>query len=119
MAIDIPAPCTLFYLAQCRHGSDCKYGHDYILEEEHYQELSDNAKKTPCKITNEGPLPPIHLFPFLLIGPQVESVHLAKSACMDTYAPKERHVTTSNSGNASFKLVGLQLCHETLVLDLV
>ncbi|KAH0840069.1 hypothetical protein J3R83DRAFT_1036 [Lanmaoa asiatica] len=49
-----PAPCTLFYLAQCRHGSDCKYGHDYLLDEEDYQELSENAKKTPCKITNEG-----------------------------------------------------------------
>ncbi|KAG9317601.1 hypothetical protein JVU11DRAFT_1810 [Chiua virens] len=49
-----PAPCTLFYLAQCRHGSDCKYGHDYILEIEHYEELSENAKKTPCKVTNEG-----------------------------------------------------------------
>ncbi|KAF8558842.1 hypothetical protein OG21DRAFT_1404128, partial [Imleria badia] len=51
-----PPPCTLFYLQQCRHGSDCKYGHDYILEEEDYQELSENAKKTPCKITNEGGL---------------------------------------------------------------
>ncbi|KAF9222090.1 hypothetical protein BS17DRAFT_235498 [Gyrodon lividus] len=39
---------------QCRHRSECKYGHDYILDEEHYQELKENAKKTPCKVTNEG-----------------------------------------------------------------
>jgi len=49
-----PAPCTLFYLQQCRHGSDCRYAHDYILEDEDYQELSENAKKTPCKVANEG-----------------------------------------------------------------
>jgi hypothetical protein len=50
----VPPPCTLFYLAQCRHGPSCKYSHEYILEAEHYQELGENAKKTPCKITNEG-----------------------------------------------------------------
>ncbi|KAH7887873.1 hypothetical protein F5I97DRAFT_1863705 [Phlebopus sp. FC_14] len=52
-----PAPCTLFYLTDsCRHGSDCKYAHDYLLEAEHYQELRENAKKTPCKVTNDGGL---------------------------------------------------------------
>jgi len=50
----VQPPCTLFYLAQCRHGSTCKYSHDYILEEEHYEELKENAKKTPCKVSNEG-----------------------------------------------------------------
>ena len=67
MATDNPAPCTLFYLQQCRHGSDCRYAHDYILEEEDYQELSENAKKTPCKVANEG-LPTLPFIPFHLIG---------------------------------------------------
>ncbi|KIK96949.1 hypothetical protein PAXRUDRAFT_137313 [Paxillus rubicundulus Ve08.2h10] len=49
-----PAPCTLFYLAECWHRSECRYGHDYILDADHYQELRDNARKTPCKVTNEG-----------------------------------------------------------------
>lgn len=65
MSADNPAPCTLFYLAQCRHGSDCKYGHDYLLEDEHYQELTVNAKKTPCKVTNEGLSSPIIPFPLI------------------------------------------------------
>ena len=69
VATDNPAPCTLFYLAQCRHGLDCKYGHDYILEDEHYQELSENAKKTPCKVTNEGlsSLTTLDPFPCLIV----------------------------------------------------
>ncbi|KAH7916318.1 hypothetical protein BJ138DRAFT_1132080 [Hygrophoropsis aurantiaca] len=49
-----PAPCTLFYLAECRFGSDCKYGHDYLLNEDHYKELRENAKKVPCRAANEG-----------------------------------------------------------------
>lgn len=61
--LDNPAPCTLFYLAQCRHESDCKYAHDYILEEEDYQELKENARKTPCRVTNEGLLSSIRSFP--------------------------------------------------------
>lgn len=51
-----PPPCTLFYLANCRHGTDCKYGHDYILNSEHYAEIQENAKKAPCPTTNKGEL---------------------------------------------------------------
>lgn len=42
---DKPPPCTLFYLANCKHGADCKYGHDYLLEAEHFNEIRLNAKR--------------------------------------------------------------------------
>lgn len=42
---------------------------------------------------------------------------LAMAVCTDTYAPKEPHVTTSNWGNANFKLVGFQSCYGTALLD--
>lgn len=49
-----PPPCTLFYLASCRHGSDCKYGHDYLLDADHYETMRQNAKKAPCPSVNKG-----------------------------------------------------------------
>jgi len=49
-----PPPCTLFYLANCKHGTDCKYGHDYILQDEHYGIIRDNAKKAPCPAKNRN-----------------------------------------------------------------
>ncbi|GLB33667.1 putative zinc finger protein [Lyophyllum shimeji] len=49
-----PPPCTLFYLANCKHGADCKYGHDYLLDAEHFAEIRMNAKKAPCPAINKG-----------------------------------------------------------------
>ncbi|KAF8239047.1 hypothetical protein L208DRAFT_1429576 [Tricholoma matsutake] len=49
-----PPPCTLFYLANCKVGANCRYGHDYILKPEHFDELRDNAKKVPCVAVNKG-----------------------------------------------------------------
>lgn len=49
-----PPPCTLFYLSTCKHGPECKYGHDYILEAEHFSEIRVNAKKSPCPTRNKG-----------------------------------------------------------------
>ncbi|KIM90970.1 hypothetical protein PILCRDRAFT_157689 [Piloderma croceum F 1598] len=49
-----PPPCTLFYLANCKHGIDCKYGHDYILEDDHYETIRENAKKAPCPAKNRN-----------------------------------------------------------------
>ncbi|KDR83572.1 hypothetical protein GALMADRAFT_235821 [Galerina marginata CBS 339.88] len=51
-----PPPCTLFYLSTCKHGADCKYGHDYLLQPEHYSEIRVNAKKSPCPSRNKGEL---------------------------------------------------------------
>ena len=52
--LDNPPPCTLFYLSNCKHGAECKYAHDYILEPEHFQEIRLNAKKSPCPSRNKG-----------------------------------------------------------------
>lgn len=49
-----PPPCTLFYLTNCKHGADCKYAHDYILEPEHFAEIRLNAKKSPCPAINKN-----------------------------------------------------------------
>ncbi|PBK69703.1 hypothetical protein ARMSODRAFT_1018456 [Armillaria solidipes] len=49
-----PPPCTLFYLANCKHGADCRYAHDYILDSEHFNEIRTNAKKAPCPYVNKG-----------------------------------------------------------------
>ncbi|KIK65410.1 hypothetical protein GYMLUDRAFT_38863 [Collybiopsis luxurians FD-317 M1] len=49
-----PPPCTLFYLATCKHGANCKYSHDYYLESEHYESMRTNAKKQPCPAVNRG-----------------------------------------------------------------
>ncbi|GJJ07736.1 hypothetical protein Clacol_001941 [Clathrus columnatus] len=50
----VPPPCNLFYLSKCVKGADCKYAHDYLLEAEHYEMLSQNAKKSPCPAVNSG-----------------------------------------------------------------
>jgi len=51
-----PPPCTLFYLAAngCKHGADCRFGHDYILDADDYDALQRNAKKVPCPMANRG-----------------------------------------------------------------
>lgn len=49
-----PPPCTLFYLATCKRGSQCNYGHHYILSPEHQEEMVINAKKGPCPQINKG-----------------------------------------------------------------
>ncbi|KAJ7283789.1 hypothetical protein C8J57DRAFT_1293593 [Mycena rebaudengoi] len=49
-----PPPCTLFYLANCKHGSKCKYGHNYLLNDEHFEEMRANARLGPCPMMNKG-----------------------------------------------------------------
>lgn len=51
-----PPPCTLFYLAAngCKHGAECRFGHDYILDDEDYELLRKNARKVPCPAANRG-----------------------------------------------------------------
>ncbi|KAJ2916502.1 hypothetical protein MD484_g3893, partial [Candolleomyces efflorescens] len=49
-----PPPCTLFYLANCKHGAGCRYGHNYLLLPEHYDEIRENARKAPCPAANQG-----------------------------------------------------------------
>ncbi|KAJ3827092.1 hypothetical protein F5880DRAFT_1504151 [Lentinula raphanica] len=53
---DKPPPCTLFYLATCKHGMSCKYSHDYYLEAEHYETMRQAAKRQPCPSIGRGEL---------------------------------------------------------------
>ncbi|KAJ3550976.1 hypothetical protein NM688_g4956 [Phlebia brevispora] len=48
-----PPPCNLFYLTtNCRAGANCVFAHDYILTAENYEEMRQNAKKSPCAAAN-------------------------------------------------------------------
>jgi len=49
-----PPPCTLFYLANCKFGSECQYGHDYALSEDDYETIRANAKNNPCTAIMKG-----------------------------------------------------------------
>lgn len=51
---DTPPPCTLFYLANCKFGSECQYGHDYLLSEDDYENIRVNAKSNPCTAILKG-----------------------------------------------------------------
>ncbi|KAL1666142.1 hypothetical protein GGF50DRAFT_51288 [Schizophyllum commune] len=48
-----PPPCTLFYLAECKFGDECKYGHHYELTPDDLEEIRRNAKKGPCPSVNK------------------------------------------------------------------
>lgn len=49
-----PPPCILHYLAKCRFGSECQWGHDYDLTEDEMDTLRANAKKNPCATILNG-----------------------------------------------------------------
>ncbi|TCD71503.1 hypothetical protein EIP91_008884 [Steccherinum ochraceum] len=49
-----PPPCNFFYLADCKHGSGCRYGHDYYLQPYHIEELRENSPKWPCPFVNRA-----------------------------------------------------------------
>jgi len=49
-----PPPCTLFYLANCKFGSECQYAHDYVLSEDDYENIRTNAKNNPCTAILKG-----------------------------------------------------------------
>jgi hypothetical protein len=52
--LETPPPCTFYYLAVCKQGIKCTYGHDYILTPTNYTELRENAKKSPCSLVNRS-----------------------------------------------------------------
>ena len=58
---DNPPPCTLFYLANCKFGSECQYGHDYLLSEDDYESIRSNAKNNPCTAILKGESPTLFL----------------------------------------------------------
>ncbi|KAG6832931.1 hypothetical protein H0H92_004815 [Tricholoma furcatifolium] len=97
-----PPPCTLFYLANCKHGADCKYSHDYLLEEEHFKEIRLNAKKAPCPAINKGWLDMILLrIDKVLTRSQESSVYGETIAVMDITVRYLRNVISSNRDAAN------------------
>lgn len=66
MCSDTPPPCTLFYLANCKFGSECQYGHDYVLSEDDYENIRTNAKNNPCTAILKGKSSSFILRPFAL-----------------------------------------------------
>ncbi|KAF8216206.1 hypothetical protein K438DRAFT_1800249 [Mycena galopus ATCC 62051] len=53
-----PPPCTFFYLAVCKQGAKCTYGHDYILTSANYADIREHAKKAPCPMVNRNKVCP-------------------------------------------------------------
>lgn len=45
-----PPPCNLFYLQDNCKRTSCPYSHSYILQEDDYEELRVNAKKSACPL---------------------------------------------------------------------
>ncbi|KAJ7361717.1 hypothetical protein DFH08DRAFT_1033393, partial [Mycena albidolilacea] len=53
-----PPPCTFFYLAVCKQGVKCTYGHGYTLTPANYTDLREHAKKSPCPMINRNKVCP-------------------------------------------------------------
>ncbi|KDQ63727.1 hypothetical protein JAAARDRAFT_75984 [Jaapia argillacea MUCL 33604] len=49
-----PPPCNFFYLAQCKSGDKCRYGHDYTLSQADLEEVRTNSLKSPCPHINKN-----------------------------------------------------------------
>lgn len=81
-----PPPCTMFYLANCKFGQGCKYGHDYLLDAEGYEELKQNAKKKPCPSTNQN-----------------EFCGWGDSCCYGHYCPNATKCVYQKLGKCNFK----------------
>ncbi|KAG8923492.1 hypothetical protein FRC02_011110 [Tulasnella sp. 418] len=48
-----PPPCNNYYITTCKRGSNCPYGHDYLLTPEQLESLRETVKKTvPCPDVN-------------------------------------------------------------------
>ncbi|THH34087.1 hypothetical protein EUX98_g70 [Antrodiella citrinella] len=80
-----PPPCNFFYLADCKHGSKCRYGHNYHLLPHHIEELRESSVKWPCPYVNRGaPCP------------------YGDSCCMGHACPKGRKCSFMKLGKCKF-----------------
>ena len=66
VASDTPPPCTLHYLLDiCPYGAACRFGHNYILKPEHYDDLLATTKAAPCLAVKKGTLSDTVSVPFI------------------------------------------------------
>jgi hypothetical protein len=116
--IDKPPPCTLFYLSSCKHGPDCKYAHDYILEAEHYEEMRLNAKKAPCPALNKGQrviVSPHFLHP-IIVHLQENLAPGETNASTDTFAHLGPNATfTSKEGVSLLEASPVPMCQRDVI----
>jgi len=80
-----PPPCNFYYLAECKSGDRCRYGHDYILTHEHLDEIRINSKKSPCPMINRNQICP-----------------KGNNCCMGHYCPRGAKCTFLKQGKCKF-----------------
>ncbi|KAF8591870.1 hypothetical protein K439DRAFT_1325765, partial [Ramaria rubella] len=49
-----PPACNFYYLAVCKAGTACRFGHDYELDPQDLTSMRVNAKKSPCGPANRS-----------------------------------------------------------------
>ncbi|KZT30410.1 hypothetical protein NEOLEDRAFT_1144074 [Neolentinus lepideus HHB14362 ss-1] len=80
-----PPPCNFYYLAECKSGDRCRYGHDYILTHEHLDEIRINSKKSPCPMINRNQICP-----------------KGNNCCMGHYCPRGAKCSFLKQGKCKF-----------------
>ncbi|TFK57272.1 hypothetical protein OE88DRAFT_1690849 [Heliocybe sulcata] len=98
-----PPPCNFYYLAECKSGDRCRYGHDYILTKQQLDEIRYNSKKSPCPMINKD-----HVCP------------KGDSCCMGHYCPRGPKCTFLKQGKCKFigRDMHQQMPSSTASLDL-
>ncbi|GBE77914.1 hypothetical protein SCP_0107960 [Sparassis crispa] len=80
-----PPPCNFYYLAECKQGQNCRFGHDYVLLPEQVVELREASKKWPCPSVNRG-----------------QPCHLGDACCMSHVCPKGPRCSFAKAGKCKF-----------------
>jgi len=80
-----PAPCNFYYLATCKDGMKCKFGHHYILTPEQLEDFRESAKQYPC--------------PTRLRGQYCE---FGDNCCMGHVCPRGQKCTFLKQGNCKY-----------------
>jgi len=80
-----PPPCNFHYLAQCKQGQNCRFGHDYVLVPDQLKELREASKRWPCPSVNRG-----------------HACHLGNACCMSHVCPKGPRCSFAKAGKCKF-----------------
>ena len=110
--LDKPPPCNFFYLSECKHGSKCRYGHNYILLTEHVEELRVNSKKWPCPYLNRSMFSlflGVQYSSSSLLHLQTNHAHSVKPVVWATSAPRGRNAHSSSKVDVNSAQVSCSL----------
>ncbi|EPQ60792.1 hypothetical protein GLOTRDRAFT_124541 [Gloeophyllum trabeum ATCC 11539] len=98
-----PPPCNFYYLAECKSGDRCRYGHDYILTHDHLNEIRTNSKRSPCPAIKRVPTEKTAVWAtFALVAPDAYSSSKANSAGTDEI-PADMHQDPPTRGKNSHR----------------